>query len=262
MDGGRYTYVDSQKRDYLKGSFAHNGLTVDSLPNSIYKDSWSNQYNAVSQGIFTKITQEYDYAEAENTAYKRLDDPVYMKRRVIYIKPGLWFLFDSFAANKSHTYSVQFNFADNEVRTDSDKAITTGTGKKLEMLALKKAVVTQRKSYWSTEYNLLKENACVQFSRRSTGFDSFITAISFPDQSASLNYCKISVYDRTDKRLGDDVVEAIQFKYEQREFILMVVHAWDASATPFYKIGNELLTGEVVLLEKQGTDYKKFVIKN
>lgn len=260
VDGGRYTYVDSPTREYLKNSSAHNLLTVDGLPNSVYKESWSNSYSAVSQGIYTKITREYDYAEAENTAYKRLDDPVYMKRRVLYLKPGLWLLFDSFAANKSHTYSIQFNFADKEIKTDSDKVITTGAGSRLAIMALKKTDITQQNGYWSPEYNLLKENTGVQFSRSSVGFDSFITAICFPDQS-SFSCSRIPVFDRTDTKLDDKMVEAIKFQYDRREFILMVVHAWDAAATPFYKTGNEMVRGEVVLLEKQDSGYKHTVIK-
>ncbi len=261
VDGGRYTYVDSKTRDDLKSSSGHNVLTVDGLTNSIYKDSWSNSYNAVSQGIFTKISREYDYAEAENTAFKRLDDPVYMKRRVVYIKPGLWLLFDSFAANKSHTYTINFNFADNKVVIDNDKAITTGDGSRLAVIALKKTDITQHKGYWSPEYNLLKENAGVKFSRSSAGFDSFITAICFPGQG-SFSFSRIPVSDRNDSILDDKTVEAIKFQYDRREFILMVVHAWDAAANPFYKIGSELVNGEVVLLEKQNSGYQKSVIKD
>ena len=68
VDGGRYTYVDNQWRELFKSNKSHNTLGVDDLTNSTYSDSWSNSYDAHSQGVFTKIESSFDYAEAEITS--------------------------------------------------------------------------------------------------------------------------------------------------------------------------------------------------
>ncbi len=261
VDGGRYTYVNSKIREELKSSSSHNLLTVDDLPNSIYENSWNNSFNAVSQGVFTNITPKYDYAEAENLAYQRLADPVLIKRRAIFIKPCLWFLFDSFSANKSHTYALNFNFPDKEIRLDSNTVSTTYAKNNLVIRSLKTVKMKKEDSHWSPEYNLLKENDRVWFSRKATGFDSFITVLNFPDQD-KFSCNRIPVYDRKDKIYKDDVVEAVEFTYGSKEFMLMVVHRVNASSAPFFKLKSEIVSGEVVLLEKKGDKYKQFILKD
>ncbi|WP_317045305.1 heparinase II/III domain-containing protein [Formosa algae] len=116
VDSGRYSYVDDQWRELFKSNKSHNTLGVDNLTNSIYSDSWTNSFEARSEGVFTKSNELYDYAEAENTAYKRLKDPVSVKRRVISLKSHVWLFFDSFSSNKQHRYSQYFNFPNDSIK--------------------------------------------------------------------------------------------------------------------------------------------------
>jgi hypothetical protein len=260
VDGGRYTYVESDMRKQLKSSESHNVLSVDNLPNSIYESSWSNSYNADSRGIYTKITKEYDYAEADNTAYLRLPDPVLMTRRVLFIKPGLWLFFDSFTANGSHKYSQYFNFPNKEIKTSENQIETTYDKNNLIIRAVNPVKIDTETSKWSPEYNLLVENSRVEFSRESRGFDTFITALYFPDQSET-SFTKLEILDRNNKKYKDEVAEAIKIRYDLKEFIVLVVYKLDKPSVPFYKIDDEIVRGKIVLLEKNGEVYKSILIK-
>ncbi len=259
IDSGRYTYVDNEWRKFFKSNVSHNTLGVDNLPNSIYKDSWTNETEARSQGDFTKITPLFDYAEAENTAYKSLEDPVLMKRRMLFIKPNVWILFDSFSANGTHTYSQYFNFPDKNV-TVQDKGLTISSKNSLRIQPVKEVSIKLSDSWWSPEYNLKKENRRAELSKKASGFTSFITLLYFPQQT-QMKYEKIPVYNRDGNLQMDKNVEAVNFTIDNTEYTLMVVHNSAVPATHFYKVNNRLVTGEVVLIEKNETTTISHIIK-
>lgn len=260
VDGGRYTYVDSPVRERLKSSEGHNVLTVDGQPNSIYSDSWSNSYNAYSEGVYTVINDDYDYAEAINTAYKRLPDPVYMKRRILYLKPGLWLLFDACYANGKHQYTQYFNFPDRLVSLTENQAKTTYEKHNLTVKAINPVKGRLTDTSWSPEYNLLRDNVRLEFSKETTGFDSFITALYFPDRG-NVTVEKIPVFNRNDVAYSDKVVEALRVQYNDKEYIVLVAHQLDANVTPFYKVDNHFVSGEVVLMQKNGNEYQVRCLK-
>ena len=259
IDSGRFTYVDNEWRKLFKSNQSHNTLGVDNLPNSIYKDPWTNEYEARSQGDFTKITSLFDYAEAENTAYKRLENPVLIKRRMLFIKPNVWIVFDSFSANGTHTYSQYFNFPDKNVAI-KDKGLTINSKNSLRIQPVKEIPIKLTDSWWSPEYNLKKENTRAELSKKASGFTSFISILYFPEQTL-LKYKKVPVYNREGILLKDENVEAVNFSINNTDYSVMVVHNSTAPGTHFYKVNNLLLTGEVVLIEKKGTATIHHIIK-
>lgn len=251
IDSGRYSYVDNEWRKFFKSNISHNTLGVDNLPNSIYKDSWINETEARSQGNFTTTNTVFDYGEAENTAYKRLEDPVSIKRRMLYLKPNIWILFDSFSANGSHTYSQYFNFPDKNIEIKSGGLSTRLSKDNLRIQPLKDVTIKLVDSWWSSEYNLKKENSRAELSKEATGFTSFISVLYFPEQT-KLHYEKIAVYSRSDVLLLDSEVEAVKFTFENKQYTLVVVHNSPVPAANFYKVDNLLVRGEVVLIERSG----------
>lgn len=249
IDGGRYSYVDNEWREFFKNNKSHNTLGVDDLTNSIYKDSWINSFEASSQGIYTKSTTNYDYAEAENTAYKRLQDPVSIKRRMLYLKPNIWLIFDSFSANGAHTYSQYFNFPNDSLQVYEGRITTTYNEDNLRIQPVNNVKIKLEDSWWSPEYNLKKKNKRAELYTTSTGFTSFISLLYFPNQT-KLTYKKIAVYDRNNVLLSDKDVEAVTINADSKVYTLLVVHNSPAPAVHFYKVNDVLLHGEVVLIEK------------
>lgn len=260
VDGGRYTYVDSDMRKRFKMSTSHNGLGVDDLTNSVYAESWGNSFNAKAEGILTKTNSTYDYAEAQNTGYFRLTDPVSMTRRLLYIKPGIWLIFDAFTAKEQHKYSQFFNFADRQVKADSNRVVTTYEKNNLVIESLNPVSIKLTDSQWSPEYNLLKDNTKAEFFANAKGGRSFITALHFEGQK-NVSIKKIPVYDRGDAKLDDSTVEAVEVIYGDKEFVVMVVNNRESPANPFYKLNGTFVTGEVVLLEKVNNRYVTHIIK-
>ncbi len=121
---------------------------------SIYSGSWSNAYEARSEGAYTVISEQYDYAEAINTAYMRLEDPVLIKRQMLYLKPGIWILADSFRGKGEHTYSRYFNFPDQKVAIQNNGLSTLHTSDNLRIQPLEDIEIQLSDAWWSPEYNL------------------------------------------------------------------------------------------------------------
>ena len=260
VDSGRFSYVDNDWRSFFKSNISHNTLGVDNLPNSIYKDSWTNETEARSQGDFTKSTLLFDYGEAENTAYKRLEDPVSMKRRMLFLKPNIWIVFDSFSANGSHKYSQYVNFPDKNVVIKNEGLATTFPNNNLRIQPVNQTTIKLLDSWFSPEYNLKKENTRAELFKKATGFTSFISVLYFPEQT-QLKHEKISVFNRSDVLLLDKEVEAVKIVIEDKEYTLVVVHNSPVPAANFYKVDNILVRGEVILIEKSKTETILHLIK-
>lgn len=259
IDGGRYTYVESKEREYLKSSESHNLLMVDDSTNSIYSNTWANSFNADSRNIVCLTHEKFDYAQADNTSYLRLVDPVLMTRRVLFIKPGLWLVFDSFIANGKHKYAQYFNFPNQNIIQKENGILSDPTNSALLIQQIKATDVKIADSKWSPEYNLMKDSKKAEFSQTNTGFTSFITALYFPNQ-AGIKVAKIPVYNRTDLLMKDKNVEAIKINYDNKTFIVLVSHQPEGSFTPFFKVENTFVTGQVVLLQHDGTKYNSKVL--
>ena len=261
IDGGRFSYVDNEWRGVFKNNKSHNTLGVDDLTNSIYKDSWLNTFEARSQGVYTKITTDFDYAEAENTAYKRLADPVFIKRRMLYLKPDVWLVFDSFSANGNHAYAQYFNFPNKNIQIENEGLTTTYADSNLRIQPIKASEIKLSDAWWSSEYNLKEETKRAEIFKQSEGFTSFITLLYFPDKT-NLKYEKTPVYDRADVLLKDADVEAVNLYIDDKTYTLLVVHNSPAPAAHFFKVNGQIVNGEVVLIEKSENQNSIHIIKD
>ncbi|MBL4746404.1 MAG: alginate lyase family protein [Flavobacteriaceae bacterium] len=249
VDPGRYTYIDNAWRKYFKSSVNHNSLEVDGLPNSIYKDSWSNSFEATSGNQFIKTTPLFDYAEASNYAYQRLDDPVTVKRRLLYLKPDVWLLVDSFKAKKAHTYSQHFIFPNDKITINDAGIQTTYQSNNLRIQPLENVDITLRDAWFSSEYNLKTASKKALFSIDKTGSTSLITLLYFPENT-KITYKYIPVYSRRDVLIPPADVTAIALTINAKKYQLVIVHQQSAPANTFYKVDGVLVRGEVILIDK------------
>ena len=248
VDSGRYSYVDDQWRELFKSNKSHNTLGVDNLTNSIYSDSWTNSFEARSEGVFTKSNELYDYAEAENTAYKRLKDPVSVKRRVISLKSHVWLFFDSFSSNKQHRYSQYFNFPNDSIKKQNDGLETTYNKNNLIIKSIKKSDIVLSNAWYSPEYNLKIKSKRAELYKDYNGFYNFITLLYLPDET-HVTFKKELVYNRNNVLLSDSDVEGVTLFINNTSYTILVVHNSPAPAVQFFKINNQLVSGEVVLIE-------------
>lgn len=260
VDTGRFTYVDNEWRNFFKSSENHNTLGVDDMSNSVYDTSWTNIYEARSQDAIVRSNDVFDYAEAENIAYRRLKDPVSAKRRILFLKEGVWIMFDSFYANGEHKYSQYYNFPNKKVKELDNGIITTYENNNLMVQAINPVNISVRDSWYSPEYNLKKHSLKGEFHIKNKGFTSFITTMYFPDKKHVL-IKKKPVYDRNNKLLLDKHAEAVEVTIDNTKYTLMVVHNSPIPATHFFKVDDIFVHGEVILIMEDDTKKQIKIIK-
>ena len=125
VDAGRGTYVDGGLRYGLKEPGAHNVVLVDGKPFSACQDSWvyRNLCSCMKQQYFEGKTGAF--AEGSHLGY--LDGGVLANRQVIWVKPDIFILVDSFYGSGRHSYESLYHFGrQGEVRKTARGAHFTG----------------------------------------------------------------------------------------------------------------------------------------
>ena len=172
----------------------------------------------------------------------------------------MWLVFDSFSTQGEHKFSQYFNFPNNEISVADAGLMTTYPENNLRIQPIKELEIALHDSWYSPEYNLKTESKRAEFSKNAKGFTSLITLLYFPDETP-LVYKKIPVYDRSNILLKDTDVEAVTLSFDEKEYTLLVVHNSPAPAAHFFKVNGQMVSGEVVLIEKNSNESRIHVIK-
>ncbi|MCC3355339.1 alginate lyase family protein [Bacillus sp. REN16] len=159
MDGGRYTYCETEERKYYKEAKRHNTITVDGFSASEYVNTWEWKNAARQVNEFSRTEGKYQYAEAGHTGYWRLESPVHVTRKMIYCPSKYWFVLDIFQTNGVHNYEQYLHFPEKTPIewTENGELTTTypnGTNLKIIPLNLTQTDhVTINKGKISRHYN-------------------------------------------------------------------------------------------------------------
>ncbi|QZE12766.1 heparinase II/III family protein [Halosquirtibacter laminarini] len=258
IDSGRYTYLDKPERAYFKSSKAHNTIGVDGLDNAVYTSSWSNSWEPSSDYQHVKIASWGVWAEANNTAYSRLDDPVQMKRSMLYIKPSLWVVMDNFHSKKVHQFNQYFNFLNNKQRVEGEVLRTTYPDHNIHVRFDSKVRLSREVSEYSEEYN--KKKPASRYITKCEGSElvSLKTLIYDPERGTPILH-SVRVTTRTGGEVEKSVAEAFEFIYDGCRYVLFVQQNVPAPMTHFFKVGERFVDAKVALW-KVGTAYNKYLL--
>lgn len=128
VDPGTGRYVTDGWRDYFRSTAAHSTIVVDQLsqaePGTLF--SWRSRPSAHVRAWTS--TPDHDLVDAEHDGYERLTDPVRHRRRVLFVKPGLWVVVDDLDGEESHAVDLRFQFAAGAtVEPSADRGWTRAT---------------------------------------------------------------------------------------------------------------------------------------
>lgn len=164
-DTGRYTYVDSPIRCTLKSAKSHNTCTVNGAEFSEQLDSWG--YKTIANPLKGEfVTTNYaDFVSGAHLGY--FNDGVFTRRRVVFIKPDIYVVFDTFASNNNNenSYEQYFHFGKGEVSISENKVNFTGKNSNAKVLCLNAQEISLSDADISYEYNLLEK--CKKLSTKT-----------------------------------------------------------------------------------------------
>ncbi|CRK81182.1 alginate lyase family protein [Neobacillus massiliamazoniensis] len=270
-DLGRFNYSDSySQRKELKRAFAHNTTLVDGIEFTECIDTWG--FGRIAEPLMTNWVSEeqFDYVEASHNGYFHLEDPVYVRRKVLFIKPYYWLLVDEFDCKGEHTFSQQFHFPPGEIRLDDKtKSCFTQNVDEANLCLIPingnslTAVIKEGKI--SYEYNLLENNKTVQYEVNSSGPEAMMQLI-YPKRAGDKEIPTITtveVYDLFGKSVDIKDAEACKILLPDlnEEHLILVCHKKPSLHRMSYMIDGTQVFGEIVLIKRKGYEEEVIVIK-
>lgn len=122
IDPGVYEYMESQWRDYFRGTAAHNTVTVDRQDQSVFWSSFRVAEMARARFIRWETNDVYDEVEGEHDGYTRLKSPVVHRRHIRYVKPDRWIITDTLESDgrSAHRYDLWFHLTPAQCSIDEN----------------------------------------------------------------------------------------------------------------------------------------------
>lgn len=259
-DLGRYNYSDSYpERQELKRAFAHNTTLVDGIEFTECIDTWG--FGRIAEPIMTKWVSEeqFDYVEASHNGYFHFEDPVYVRRKVLFVKPYYWLLVDEFDCKGEHTFSQHFHFSPGEIRLDdtTKNCSIENTDANLCLIPINGEQLTAviKDGSISYEYNLLEDNKSVEYQLKSSGPAAMMQLI-YPQKAANQGIptiTPIDVYDLFGELADERDAQAckILFPDLNEEHLILVCHKKPSIHRMSYMIDGTQVFGEVVLIKRK-----------
>lgn len=251
IDSGRYTYVNSVLRRQLKEPAAHNTTRVDGQDFSVCVDSWG--YSRLAQpikGEFT-FTDEADYISGWHLGYFGLPDSVLTERRVVYLKPDLFLVFDRFYAKGTHSYEQNFHLNEGSLTGSGREYCWEGkkASARFHFLTPGTEVKCSQAPY-SRDYNLLAQGGLLTARRKGSGCQSMVTLIDTgrANEDIELSAQLLTVTTvRSRKIFGSNQAEAVEVVKNKKAYTVIMVYEDLVSEVDFFKAGAHEGYGKVLV---------------
>ncbi len=127
LDTGRFIYGNAawvDWRTYFASTQAHNTVLVDGHEMGVVPDT-SPQVRGVRTWLHRfESGPDLDIIEVSHNGYAYMDEPVFHRRLVLHLKPGLWLVEDALTGVGEHDCELCFNFAPGQLAADGDGGFT------------------------------------------------------------------------------------------------------------------------------------------
>lgn len=252
-DSGRYTYVDGAERYSLKEPGAHNVVLVDEEPFSVCDNSW------IYKRLCTCLKQQYfdgklgAYVEGSHLGYQ--DRGILSNRRVIWVKPDIYVIVDSFYGEGEHTYEALFHFDRNGTVKETEGGAefrTPGTAAWLQTLqaGVERGIRVTKQSY---HYNEAEENRTFYEKEKADGCYTRITILNGGDVRTArpVRAEKLSLFSCVhEKALDLRDAAALRITLGSREYVLFLCHTEVMTPTDILCWENCIGYGRAVLFDR------------
>jgi len=132
IEAGTYTYVYNKWHKYFESSFAHNTIVVDGRSQLRQPDQkhWDSKPQKKLPNVwFSNENIDYvqsTYDKGYGNAKENISHDVKHTRRLLFVKPDYWILWDVLSGKGEHTYDQLFHFVPGEIEiSESNKSVRT-----------------------------------------------------------------------------------------------------------------------------------------
>ncbi|MGL4737296.1 MAG: alginate lyase family protein [Cellulosilyticaceae bacterium] len=251
IDKGRYTYVDSKERYYLKSCEGHNTTVVDAQPFTKIQDTWgySNMANPVQGRVVNK--EIFDYVEGMHLGYMGLENPVVVGRKLLWIKPNILVISDSFHGRGSHTYNQYFHFAKGSLMQEEDHIAYTSGPIKAQLYTIGDVHYECMQTQSAPTYNALEETPSLKTTFEGEGLTSRITVLVMSNEADTQKFAVEQVPISIDGVMHQDhkSIQAVKIQCGETSHIVTIRHEELQSGRQLICVEGEYIYGRVALTQ-------------
>lgn len=257
MDGGRYHYVEGEKRSWFKSALSHNVPVIDNQDYLICKDAWG--VDNKSSAYFSRCKQKngYMFLQGGHAGYINGGlGNVWINRKVIGLENRLFVIADEFYTTEEHTFTQLFHFNNQgKVSVSGNQATYTGHKADLDMVFLGEDVQLElKKSMLSRNYNQLEENQMAAASCERSGFCSMITVLSGCESGEKdrITVEKLPVtVPAKGLKLDSEEAEAVMISNHNKKYLVMIAHKDIADSCDMIEAGGCKGLGSVIVFDTE-----------
>lgn len=258
VDSGRFTYVDSKERYFLKEPSAHNVVIMDGKPFGQCETSWTYRKvcNCIKQGY--RENKNWGYVEGSHLGY--IGEGVVVNRRVIWIKPDIYVIADYFFGTGKHSYETLFHFGrQGNVFLTGKTAHFTGVQAEAWLQSVSRSGEgSLRPGVQSLFYNEIGENQvyCEQDIADGNFHKIFVVNGGKSGSAVPVNVKCLPLYTGMEEKiLGVEEGEALHILADDKEYLLFLC-SQETTNQKMIHSGNCCGYGKVVLFELTGKKEK------
>lgn len=250
-DGGRYSYKPCSERLYLKNAEGHNTSIVGNIQFLKAVGAWGVRNPALSLQNSCIENKHCVLLVGGHLGYLK-SKSVYTERRILWIKPDIYIIIDTFFGGLFHKYRQFFHFNhEGAVRLEKNKAIYTDKDLSACMHFISDGVrLKKTRSLYSPNYNALIENEGVETSFCGIGNRTAITVIG----NCEAKHINASLL-ANGKKLKANAAEGIYIKTEKSEYTVCLAHR--ELKTPF-TCNDKTATGRLAVFCDDKLIFKKW----
>lgn len=179
-DTGRLTYVNDSRRIGLKAPAAHNTFIIDGEDFTDCCASW--RFGAIAKPVKGEFYEDgrYGYVSGVHLGYAHRG--LFVRREVIFLKPGIVVVFDSFFGPGAHTCRQAFHFGPGHTALTADGAtfVQKGVRARIQSFA-PDARLELAPCPYAPVYNFSSQTSCLTVSSRFQDGGGVLTVIGFAD---------------------------------------------------------------------------------
>lgn len=224
VDAGRYTYLNNAQRRYIKSPKAHNVCLIDNRQYLQVTTQWETKNPALAVQYPCFDNEYCTLIGGAHLGYLK-SKGAFVERKILYIKPDIYVIIDTFKAKFRHTYQQYFHFAPTGKASINGNAAEFDDGfvKAKMHFVTPNVKIKKEESIYSSNYNAICDNDCVKAGFSAFGSCSAVTVIygnsaeNFKPYNVSFEQIKTA---RSGKMLPASQAMGVVIKTPEKEYTL------------------------------------------
>ncbi len=261
VDSGRYTYVTKPERFAFRGTARHNTIQVDGLDIDEWNHSWfTKTVSAQSRQCFVE-KEGCCFVSAGHTGYMRLENPVWVNRKVLQIGKEIYVFIDECYTSGIHEYTHFWHFSHTgKLNLKGYRANFVDESARADFFFDSRCKVEQYVDRQSLHYNQIMENESISCYRRTKGFHSMLTVcIKNAEKEDSVELLPVKSFINQEI-YPKELAEGLKIRHKDKAYLVIAAHTEMTAPVTLYQIEDRMGCGNVLVFDLDKEPFESTVL--